>query len=55
MKISGLASLDYPHEGLIAASLLFGARISEFENDSNEKSMINTTTDSLILAKLTKI
>ena len=55
MKILGSAAVDYPHEGLISASLLFGARISDFEYGSNEREMINTISDELLFAKLTKV
>ena len=37
MKILGSAAVDYPHEGLISASLLFGARSTDFEYGSNER------------------
>ena len=55
MKILGSAAVDYPHEGLISTSLLFGARISDFEYGSNEREMINTISDELLFAKLTKV
>ena len=50
-----MASLDYPHEGLISTGLLFGSMVNDIQNDPAERSIVNNKSESLISAKLLKL
>ena len=55
LRIKGMASLDYPHEGLISTGLLFGSMVNDIQNDPAERSIVNNKSESLISAKLLKL